>query len=347
MGVVEAAAVPGDLFGSPASDSAALRTARRRFHRLSMLLHPDRVDPADAERASAAFARAAELYRRWQADAGRNEDGAVRLIGSGGSYVLGPRFMLGSVADLFRAVDGAGTPVAVKIPHAVGSNVLLETERAALADLVASAADGNDWLLPYFPRLLDHANVVDPSDGTRRSVNVLDDLTDGFVTLADIRAAHPDGLDGRDWAWMHRRLLRAVAAAHRAGWVHTAITADNVLVHPEQHGVVLAGWSFATRPGDVPAATIGSRRGAYPPEAADRAPATPAWDVYMTHALMLDMLGDASPKAMRQFASGCMQTRSRRRPDAADLLAEFDDLLDRLYGRRRFRPFTMPMTKGR
>jgi len=111
--------------------------------------------------------------------------------------------------------------------------------------------------------------------------------------------------------------------------------------------VVLVGWSFATRPGSVPTATIGSQHSAYPPEAADRAPATPAWDVYMLHALMLDMLDGSASKPLRRFASGCMQARPHRRPEAADLLTEFDDLLDRLYGRRRFRPFTMPTTKGK
>lgn len=59
---------------------------------------------------------------------------------------------------------------------------------------------------------------------------------------------------------------------------------------------------------------------------------------------MRTMLGDRAPAAMRAFAAGCMQPDARLRPDAADLLGEFDDLLDRLYGQRRFRPFEL--TKG-
>jgi hypothetical protein len=222
----------------------------------------------------------------------------------------------------------------------------MSAERDALSEIAASAEGGHEWLRAYFPRLVDRVDHLDPTTGERRTVNVLECLATGFVTLADVRRAHPAGLDPRDWAWMHRRLLRALAATHRAGWVHTAVTADNVLIHPERHGVVLAGWSFATREGLPVAAVIGSQRANYPPEAAEAAPATGRWDVFMAHRLMLAMLAPDAPKPLRAFALGCLQPRPRLRPTAADLLDEFDELLDRLYGPRRFRPFAMPTQKG-
>ena len=46
---------------------------------------------------------------------------------------------------------------------------------------------------------------------------------------------------------------------------------------------------------------------------------------------------------MAAFARGCLLARPGRRPaDAWLLLAEFDELLGRLYGPRTFRPFAMP-----
>ena len=46
---------------------------------------------------------------------------------------------------------------------------------------------------------------------------------------------------------------------------------------------------------------------------------------------------------MASFAAGCTLANPRRRPaDAWELLAEFDEVLDRLYGSRTFRPFAMP-----
>ncbi len=345
LDVVGAATVPSDLFGPVADDPAAQRAARRRFHRLSVLIHPDRVDPAYTARAAAVFAHAADLYRRWQHAA--NAAMATVLNGGRGSYRLGPRHARGSIADLHHATDASGGGVVVKIPRSVASNTLIDAERAALTEIAASADGGNEWLRAYFPQLIDHFTHADPVTGARRQVNVLDSLTTGFVTLSEVRSAYPDGLDPRDWVWMHRRLLRALAAAHRAGWVHTAVTADNVFIHPERHGVVLAGWSFATRPGTAPLATIPSLRDHYPPESSTGSTATPAWDVFMAHRLMLTMLADTVPERLRVFARGCMQTQPSLRPDAVDLLDEFDDLLDTLYGRRRFRPFIMPTTKGK
>ncbi|MEC3953454.1 hypothetical protein VMT65_10460 [Nocardia sp. CDC153] len=327
---IRAARRPEDLFGSAATDSTSRQAARRRYHRLAALVHPDRVEAVDASIASAAFTRLAELYRRWL----ELDEADFEVTGAHGRYPVGKLHATGSVADVYLS----GSDRVVKIPRRAAANRLLAGERNALRD-IAATADEHEWLRPYFPELIDTVDHVD--SGEHRTVNVLAALTDGFVTLADVRAAYPDGLDPRDYAWMHRRLLRCLAGAQLAGWVHTAISPANVLVHPRLHGIVLAGWSFATRPGAPAAATLKSL--AYPPEIRDRV--SPATDVYLAHRLMLTMLGDRAPAPLRAYAHGCLQTDPRLRPEAADLLDEFDDLLDRLYGKRRFRPFEL--TKGK
>jgi hypothetical protein len=58
---------------------------------------------------------------------------------------------------------------------------------------------------------------------------------------------------------------------------------------------------------------------------------------------MTSLMGDRAPTSLRAFARGCLLTSQNRRPsDAWRLLAELDDLLERLYGPRRFRPFHLP-----
>lgn len=284
---------------------------------------------AEVDVARAAFVRLAELYRRWlELDAAN-----VELTGERDKYPLGALYARGSVADVYRS----GSDRVLKIPRRAAANRLLAGERNALRDIAITASE-HEWLRPYFPELVDTVDHLDSDSGEHRTVNVLNALTEGFVSLEQVRTAYPDGLDPRDYAWMHRRLLRCLAGATLAGWVHTALSPANVLIHPQHHGVVLAGWSFATRPGAPAAATLGSLD--YPPEIRDAV--SPATDVYMAHRLLLTMLGDRVPPAMRTFAAGCMQSDPRLRPDAADLLGEFDDLLDRLYGQRRFRPFELP-----
>ena len=50
------------------------------------------------------------------------------------------------------------------------------------------------------------------------------------------------------------------------------------------------------------------------------------------------------PAKQRRFARGCAQDDPSRRPDAVDLLTEYDDLLEDLYGERTFRPFAITRT---
>jgi hypothetical protein len=57
---------------------------------------------------------------------------------------------------------------------------------------------------------------------------------------------------------------------------------------------------------------------------------------------MTYLMGDRAPRPLRAFAGGCTQHALHRRPDDAwRLLSELDELLERLYGRRKFRPFTL------
>ncbi|MFE2752731.1 adenylate cyclase [Actinosynnema sp. NPDC059335] len=322
---VERADSAADLFGP--FDPARSQEAHRLYRALAAVLHPDRVGPADT-RAHAASAELTRLHHEW-----RRGTPPVVLRTDRAAYRLTDRHAVGSVATLYRT-DG---PHVVKVVRNPALNPLLHAEWDALRRL-ARFTDEHRWLRPYYPHPVDTSGDV--ARGSR-AFTVLEPLIDGFVTLADVRRAYPDGLDGRDYAWMHRRLLRAIAGAHRTGLVHGAIVADNVLVHPEQHGIVLIGWTFAVNAGERLLAT--DKTIPYPPEVHDGRPVTPATDVHMAHTLMLDLLADRET-AQRTFARGCTQDDPDRRPDAVDLLTEYDDLLENLYGARTFRPFALPGT---
>ncbi len=323
---VERAGSATDLFGPLDPDPVRRREAQRLYRNLAAALHPDRVGAHDT-RAHAASAELTRLHHEWR------HATSVELRTDRATYRLTQRHAVGSVANVYRT-DG---PHVVKVVRNPALNPLPHAEWDALRRL-ARLTDEHHWLRPYYPQLVDTSGDVTRGS---RAFTVLAPLVDGFVTLADVRRAFPRGLDGRDYAWMHRRLLRAIAGAHRIGLVHGAIVAENVLVHPEQHGIVLAGWTFAVTAGERPLAT--DKTIGYPPEVHDRRPVTPATDVHMAHTLMLDLLADHET-AQRRFARGCTQDAPHRRPDAVDLLTEYDDLLEDLYGERTFRPFALPRT---
>lgn len=349
LDAVTAARTAADLFG-PVGGPA--RVAKRTFRLYAARLHPDRAASVglDAVVATAAFDRLTSLYEQWTSG-GKPSPAAgpgipdFTVVGNNGAYTATGTPAAGTVSAVYAGTAAGGAPVAIKVPRSPASSRFIKGERDALAAIAKLTAKPDDaWLAPYFPTLIDTATVADGGGGTERAVNVLNALgvREGFVDLATA-ATQLGGFDGRDWAWIHRRLLRAVAGAHLAGVVHGAIVAENVLIHPEGHGVVLAGWSLATTPGQPLPGRVASHADAYPPDADEKA--SPALDVYMVHALMRAML---APTERRQlaFARGCMQTAPGMRPSAANLLGEYDELLEDLYGRRRFRvfPYTVDAT---
>lgn len=313
--LIEAARTPADLFGGDGV---------RAYRRLARLVHPDAGGPR------AAFDRLTALWRAY---------GPVTIRTRHGTYALDPDPVRGDLANVY----GAGAAV-VKIPRDPAVNDLLEREAVALRQL---PEDGDGRFLPYVPRLLDSFRHRDETTGVERRVNAIGRL-DGFRSLIAVRAAHPGGVDPRDVAWMWRRLLVALGFAHRAGVLHGAVLPEHVLIHPGQHGLVLVDWCYSVpgchpdRSGRVPA-MVPSRADWYPPEVAAREQAGPGTDVYLATRCMTYLMRDLTPKPLRAFARGCLPAAERRRPqDAWRLLGELDDLLERLYGPRRFRPFHLP-----
>ncbi|WP_433325850.1 molecular chaperone DnaJ [Spirillospora sp. CA-294931] len=321
---------PADLFGRDTAEAA------RMYRRLARLVHPD----ATGGRTRDAFTRLNELWRTY------NRADSTTLATKRHTYSLGARAAQGDLADLYGASYDGGRDVLIKMPRDPADSDLLEREAVALRQL---PKDGDDRFVPYVPRLVESFRHRDTATGKQRQTNALERL-DGFVSLTEVRAAYPGGIDPRDAAWMWRRLLVALGFAHRAGVLHGAVLPDHVLVHPGEHGLVLVDWCYSVpgcyahvdSSGRVPA-MIDRYADRYPPEVPARQTASGATDLYMATQCMTDLMGDRAPKPMRMFAKGCRLASQNRRPgDAWRLLGEFDELLERLYGRRRFRPFRMP-----
>ncbi|MER5700659.1 serine/threonine protein kinase [Micromonospora sp. NPDC002296] len=305
-----------DLFGA---DSSA-----HRYRELVAALHPDRLGALDeAVRAEAtdAFVR---VTTRWRASQ------AFVL----GAYRLGPLAHTGDLADLYDV----GADQLLKLPRNPTDNDLMAREAHALRTVEER---GDPRYLPYVPRLVDSFRHRDAATGAQRRISVLA-TAPGLRSLDEVRRAYPDGLDARDAAWMWRRLLVALGLAHRAGVVHGAVLPRHVLIEPAGHGVVLVDWCFSVvGEGAVPALVPGHEDW-YPPEVAAKRPCGPGTDLAMAARCMTWLMGDRAPRELRAFADGCRRPALNSRPDDAwRLLGELDEVLERLYGPRTFRPFTL------
>jgi serine/threonine protein kinase len=308
-----------DLAGDGASGG---RTESRNafgssYRRWAKLVHPDAVSPSQRASATDAFAKLSALYKARAAAADPALQGGRR------SYRMGKVFAKGDIAELY--VDGTAM---IKVPRGPGDNDLMEAEANALRKLWAN---GDPRFRPYAPRLIE-SFVHEDDQRRRRRINVLEHQA-GMISLAEIKRE----IDARDAAWMWRRLLTAIGWAHRAGVIHGAILPEHVLIHPEQHGLVLVDWCYS---GHRPAAIVKARLAHYPPEVLHDHTAGPATDIYMATVLMTRLIGSRIPASLRRFAAGCTYDAPRMRPqDAWVLLGEFDDLIHQLYGPRKFRPF--------
>lgn len=332
---VLAATGPRDLFGAAKPGEPPSARSRTVFRDLARRLHPDRCpDPA----ATRAFA---QLSRLW--DEHCRGTGEPVFTVAGRRYRVRRLLAAGDLANLYLVGAPDGSRAVLKLARDPADNDLVEAEAAALRRLGERV---EPKFAPYLPRLLGTMTHADPASGARRAANLLAHL-DGFVSLAEVAEAHPGGLDPRDAAWMWRRLLVGLGAAHSAGITHGAVLPEHVLIHPGQHGLVLVDWCYhVTGGGKVPAlVTRHAKR--YPAEIRDGRAAGPGSDIHLATTTMTGLIGQRLPSRMRAFARGCTAGGLAARPgDAWRLLSEFDELLHELYGPRRFRPFTMPEPTG-
>lgn len=330
--LVLSAASPSDLFDGDKDDPASARSAKRQYRKLAFLIHPDRAtEDLDKSKVQSAFVKLGDLYQRWGQD-----DPVVKTVvqtflrGSNGKYLLGDPIASGTISTVYDSED-----YVIKIPRKPLSSKLILAEFENLSKI----GDYMDYRQPemkaFFPQIHDTITHRDKT-GTRK-INVFEKFPEGFVSLEQVKRAYPYGLDGRDYAWMHRRLLAVLATSHEAGISHGAVLPDNILIHPEKHGLILAGWSFSSSSNQEWAGKVKSFISMYPPE--DKASLKS--DVYMAHATMKYMLNAAETRQIN-FAKFCMQSSPNLRPDAPDLVGEYDRFIEKIYGGRRFRPFTLP-----
>ena len=357
--VVEAVG-PQDVFGvweSPTSQEQAtvrLRRAARTYRRLARVLHPDRAPVGREADARRAFATLATLWEQYQRLA---THGHVPGTASGEAlvtrrhlYRIGDLVGRTAIANVYAVDYGDETSAGeglLKLPRDPRDNDLMRREAAALAALLR---EGDRQFRAFAPVLVDAFEHREPASGTQRQGVVTAGTLAGFHTLAQVRAAYPDGVDPRDAAWMWRRLLVALDYAHGARVVHGAVLPENVLIHAELHGLVLVDWCYsASRPGERIPAIVEEYRSWYPPEVTARRAPSAATDIHLATHCMQYLIGqDAMPRALANFARGCTLPDEPLRPhDARRLLAELDDVLERLYGRRTFRPFAMPSPTNR
>lgn len=358
------AARPQDIFGpcAGADETARLEALGEAFRKLAMALHPDRYvhSPELVELATEAFQR----LTAWRELA---ETQIRRGATSSGQYLEfgGQRFDLlrtlpgGDVCDVYVVAEAGGEPAVLKIARDAANNDLLDNESQVLAYLWSRPQAEVAVFCRYVPRLL---RALRLEDGRR--ANLLS-LGEDYVTLSQVQAAYPKGVDGRTISWMGNRLFEFLAWLHRQGVVHGALLPDHVLIHPLTHGALVCDWCYAVQNWRYPdgphlSAVPTSQKKRYPQEVFQRAAASPRLDLYLAAGTLaqtagVDLwtmarptdVGDPHnlpiPEAMNDLLRGCrLQRPDDRFADAFDVCERWKLAQRRAFGARKFHPFKMP-----
>lgn len=369
------AKVPEDVFGDlQGTTEERTRSIRQVYRRTMVLVHPDRFTSDDAAlaeectkalgewRAAAEAKVAAGTYgdrKAFVADPPPRPTMEPQVIKtSKGQYVVESLLATGDLADIYRGsfTDKAGAKhaLAFKVVQSAADNDLLEHESKVLATLYP-ATQIEEKFYRFLPKIHDTFMLRGSKARTNRRVNVLP-LYGDHVSLADVIKAYRGGVDFRDMVWMFKRILMVLGFVHRQGVVHGAVLPAHVLVHPIEHGAKLIGWPYAVQdpwPKDgrvkamsTPCADF------YAPEILAKGMVSAHTDIFMAAQCAVALLGgdvkarkipDAVPVQIRRFLESCLFSAQFRRPDDAwALLEEFDQMLERLVGKPKYRPLAMP-----
>lgn len=159
-----------------------------------------------------------------------------------------------------------------------------------------------------------------------------------FYTLQEVKEDYPDGIDGRDVAWMYRRMLVAIGNAHDSGIAHGAPDEAAFLIHPETHGLWLTNWQYSQELGRDVHMVNAFTKSFYETDKATSI----RTDLRIATKTALNLLDYRSPKQLRYGLSGFFNYPPAT---ARDALAEFDDLLKNVYGASSFHEFKMKRNK--
>jgi serine/threonine protein kinase len=168
----------------------------------------------------------------------------------------------------------------------------------------------------------------------------------GF-SLGEVRRhrQHINGVEQRHVAWMMDRLFSCLGFVHSLGVVHGSLGAEQVIVQPESHNVIVCGWNGAVlNPAVTGEKIIVSADDLPAPEIIEDQPVGPWTDIYALGKLMIWVLGgnpadntmpDSVDEKIQRFLLSLVHENYRLRPDNAwDLHDQQCRIKDSLWPRK-------------
>lgn len=346
LGQVNAAQSYVDVF--PVADE---RSITHTYRTIMRHVHPDVVEAAYRDVATQVVAVLGEHYQRALAAAKNGSYGSclsdLVFETAKRRYVVDQKISRWvDMTVCYQATSQTGEAAFIKLASSRRDNDLLAVEAEALETFWS----GDPKRAMFFPKLIESFGVI---DGSRRLRANAIEWCEGFVNLEQVAQAYPKGVDPLDATWMWRRMLWALDYAHSVGYVHGATLPQNVMIHPEMHGLILTDWCYATkqRSGKYQpqVAIVGRQKDWYTKELLAKHAVTPRDDIVLAGRTAVYLLGGDPiaallppqvPLAMQHYFKDVVL--GNRYHAVAEAAIDFEELLQAL-GRpfypRAFRPF--------
>lgn len=345
---LRAAKCPEDVFGD---DATALKDNHRSW---AKVVHPDKAPTKALKvKATEAFQLLSKLFVEAEARIARGTYGArtpsvlATLRTKTAAYDLTELTCNGELDDVYSGKKQGGPACVVRVCRTPINNELLKAEADILAGLPAKLPKSEH--AQYFPSLLDSFEIQRGPSKVR--ANVLAPLPTGAVSLADVRAAFPKGLDPKDAAWMWNRLLEALHLLHCEGYVHGNVAPDRMFIVPDTHQGILTDYAYSVKVGSRAKAISPAWKAIYPPELLDKKGLDTSADLYMAAWVMMYLLGgevgnprfpSGTPVAIAGLLRACWLGRAHRTASAKELHTAFKEVRKGLRWPKGFRPFNLP-----
>lgn len=320
-----------------------VKELKKKYHEASKLCHPD---IHKTERAKEAFQLLTDFYEFAQELLNCKEYGERKPLNGSDSCILAAGIKYENVellkdshiAKIFTANVGVDK-VILKVAKCAGDNDLIFNEAAKLKSIFK--VKFNDEFVKIrenvFPKLLSSFLL----DGL--AVNVFPFYSD-YVTLEEVRKDYD--IDVRTGAWIWRRMIVAMLICHEANVIHGGFTPDNFLIHTGNHNAKLIDFCYSVDAGKTATLIDDNFSSYYAPEVTLKKPMVSGTDIYMSAGIMIDLLNNQKvPIEIKRLLDSCRIKGYSRLNDANTLYKDLDEILFKVFGRRKFHEFPNKKSK--
>lgn len=234
--------------------------------------------------------------------------------------------------ETYRAIDSHGTIIYLLVAtHPKIGEMLME----GVKNLKTVKSNLTTHYKEFFPDTTDAFRIA---QNGQKLFGVAQTLTEKNYSLREVKEDYPKGIDGRDVAWMYRRMLVAVGNMHDYGIGHGAPTLDAFLIKPETHELQLTNWQFSKELGsDINMVTPEIKKHYETDKVVTREK-----DLKILSETAFDLIGNDAPRELKAFLKGMSRYPTGT---AQEALHEFDEILKNVYGPRTFHKFKMRRTE--